>query len=229
MTAAPGTPVGRPRPVAHDAIVLAGGRASRLGGIDKTALMIDGVSLAARAIGAVTEARAVAYVAHAAPPRWVVADRRVRVASEDPPWAGPVAAIAAGLDGLADDPQPYTVVLAGDLVGGAAAVAALLARVTATRHGIVGVDPDGRSQPLLAVYRTAALATAVGEVLAEVQREPRDAVRRRGASMRAVLLRLELRGLELPASWCADIDTPADAAHHGIELPTPEVRHVRVA
>lgn len=218
------------RTVAHDAIVLAGGRGSRLGGIDKTELTIDGVSLAARAVRAVAGARAVAYVSHAAAPRWVAADQRVRVAAEEPPLGGPVAAIAAGLAALADDAQPFTIVVAGDLVGAAPAVSALLARVSATRDGIVGIDPDGRSQPLLAVYRTAALADAVGDVLEHDRRGSHDGKHgRRGASMRSVLGRLELRGLALPANWCADIDTPADAARHGIELSSIEVRRVRVA
>ncbi|MFB9309469.1 molybdopterin-guanine dinucleotide biosynthesis protein A [Agromyces hippuratus] len=211
---------------AYDAIVLAGGRGSRLGGIDKTALTIDGTSLAARAVGAVSGARAVAYVSSAPAPRWVLAERRIRVAAEDPPWSGPVAAIAAGLEGLADRPQPFTVVLAGDLVGAAPAVQLLLARVARTVDGVVGVDPDGFSQPLLAVYRTTALRGAVAEVLAM---PGASQVGGRGASMGAVLARLRLRGVALRGSWCADVDTPADAARHGIVLPIGEVRRVRVA
>ncbi|MBM7830239.1 molybdopterin-guanine dinucleotide biosynthesis protein A [Agromyces cerinus] len=221
------TAAGAPGIGAYDAIVLAGGRAARLGGIDKTALTIEGTSLAARAVGAVSGARAVAYVSSAPAPRWVLAERRIRVAAEDPPWSGPVAAIAAGLEGLADRPQPFTVVLAGDLVGAAPAVALLLARVAHTVDGVVGVDPDGFSQPLLAVYRTAALRAAVVDVLASTQ----DAQRAggRGASMGAVLAQLHLRGVALRGSWCADVDTPADAERHGIALPTGEVRRVRVA
>lgn len=213
---------------AYDAIVLAGGRSSRLGGIDKTALTIDGTSLAARAVGAVSGARAVAYVSSAPAPRWVLAERRIRVAAEDPPWSGPVAAIAAGLEGLADRPQRFTVVLAGDLVGAAPAVDHLLARAVHAIDGVVGVDPDGFSQPLLAVYRTAALRGAVAEVLAAT-RIPSTARGTGGASMGAVLARLRLRGVALRGSWCADVDTPADAARHGIVLPMGEVRRVRVA
>ncbi len=212
---------------AYDAIVLAGGRGSRLGGIDKTALMIDGTSLAARAVGAVSGARAVAYVSSAPAPRWVLAERRIRVAAEDPPWSGPVAAIAAGLEGLADRPQRFTVVLAGDLVGAAPAVEHLLARVAHAVDGVVGVDPDGFSQPLLAVYRTVALRGAVAEVLAATRSA--SPTGGKGASMGAVLARLRLRGVALRGSWCADVDTPADAARHGVVLPMGEVRRVRVA
>lgn len=223
MTAAAAAPgVG-----AYDAIVLAGGRGSRLGGIDKTALTIDGTSLAARVVGAVSGARAVAYVSSAPAPRWVLAERRIRVAAEDPPWSGPVAAIEAGLEGLADRPQRFTVVLAGDLVGAAPAVEHLLARVVHAVDGVVGVDPHGFSQPLLAVYRTAALRGAVAEVLATTRSS--SPVDGKGASMGAVLARLRLRGVALRGSWCADVDTPADAARHGVVLPMGEVRRVRVA
>ena len=212
---------------AYDAIVLAGGRSSRLGGIDKTALTIDGTSLAARVVGAVSGARAVAYVSSAPAPRWVLAERRIRVAAEDPPWSGPVAAIEAGLEGLADRPQRFTVVLAGDLVGAAPAVEHLLARVVDAVDGVVGVDPHGFSQPLLAVYRTGALRGAVAEVLATTRSS--SPVDGKGASMGAVLARLRLRGVALRGSWCADVDTPADAARHGVVLPMGEVRRVRVA
>jgi molybdopterin-guanine dinucleotide biosynthesis protein A len=157
----------------------------------------------------------------------VLAERRIRVAAEDPPWSGPVAAIAAGLEGLADRPQPFTVVLAGDLVGAAPAVEHLLARVAHAVDGVVGVDPDGFSQPLLAVYRTVALRGAVAEVLAATRSA--SPAGGKGASMGAVLARLRLRGVALRGSWCADVDTPADAARHGVVLPMGEVRRVRVA
>ncbi|RXZ50849.1 molybdopterin-guanine dinucleotide biosynthesis protein [Agromyces fucosus] len=225
MTAA--APAAAPTIAAYDAIVLAGGRASRFGGIDKTALTIDGTSLAARAVAAVGGARAIAYVSSAPAPRWVLAERRIRVAAEDPPWSGPVAAIAAGLEGLADRPQRFTVVLAGDLVGAAPAVAHLLGRAVHAIDGVVGVDPDGFSQPLLAVYRTAALRGAVAEVLAATRSA--SPAGGKGASMGAVLARMQLRGVALRSSWCADVDTPADAARHGVVLPMGEVRRVRVA
>jgi molybdopterin-guanine dinucleotide biosynthesis protein A len=200
-----------PRTIGHDAIVLAGGRAARLGGIDKPALVVGGATLAEHAVRAVPHARAVAFVSHRAVP---TGDPRVRHAREEPRWAGPVAALDAGLARLADDPAPYTVVLAADLVAPASAVAALLGRIAdAADDSIVATDPTGARQPLLAVYRTAALDSALRAVTA------RPAESARGPSMRAVLERLEVREVGLPAEWCADVDTPADAARYGIRLP----------
>lgn len=201
---------------AYDAIVLAGGRGSRLGGVDKPALQLEGLSLADRAIRAVAGARAVAFVSHGALPSARPVDRRIRVVREEPRFAGPVAAIAAGLAGLDDHPEALTVVLAGDLVDAAPAVIALLAHRAAGADGVIAVDPDAVRQPMLAVYRTTALTAAVSAVVSAVGLGDADG---RGPSMRAVIERLELRALPLPASWCADVDTPADAARHGILLP----------
>lgn len=208
--------------VAYDAIVLGGGRGARLGGVDKPALVLGGLSLADRAIRAVAGARALAFVSHGVVPSAEPLDPRIRLVREEPRWAGPVAAIAAGLAGLDDRSEPVTVVLAGDLVDPAPAVAALLAHGPRRDDGIIAIDPDGVRQPLLAIYRTAALHSAVAAV-GTVGRATG-----RGPSMHAVLQRLELRELALPAAWCADVDTPADAARHGIALPS-EVRHARVA
>jgi len=211
--------------VGYDAIVLGGGRGARLGGVDKPSLVLGGLSLAARAILAVAGARAVAFVSHGVVPSaepLEPLDPRIRLVREEPRWAGPVAAIAAGLAGLDDRSEPVTVVLAGDLVDPAPAVAALLACAPRGDDGIIAIDPDGVRQPLIAIYRTAALHSAVATVGTVVR------ARGRGPSMHAVLQRLELRELALPAGWCADVDTPADAARHGIALPS-EVHHARVA
>lgn len=210
---------------AYDAIVLGGGRGSRLGGVDKPALQFEGLSLADRAIRAVAGARAVAFVSHGTVPSARPLNPRIRVVREEPRFGGPVAAIAAGLAGLDDRPEAVTVVLAGDLVDPAPAVAALLAHRTAATDGVVAVDPDGVRQPMLAVYRTAALTAAVSAVVSAA--EPGDADGR-GPSMRAVIGRLELSALSLPARWCADVDTPADAARHGILVPG-EVRRADAA
>uniref|UniRef100_UPI0039EF6021 molybdenum cofactor guanylyltransferase n=1 Tax=Sinomonas sp. G460-2 TaxID=3393464 RepID=UPI0039EF6021 len=48
--------------LAFDAIVLAGGRSSRLGGYPKPRLVYEGVTLLDRALGAVSAARRVAVV-----------------------------------------------------------------------------------------------------------------------------------------------------------------------
>ncbi|MBE1876959.1 molybdenum cofactor guanylyltransferase [Myceligenerans pegani] len=88
----------------YDAIVLAGGRASRLGGVAKPGLLSDdGVPLLHLALDAAGDARRIAVVgpddladavaAHPAAPRTMLT-------REDPPYGGPVAGIAAGLAAL---------------------------------------------------------------------------------------------------------------------------------
>lgn len=190
----------------YDAVLLAGGRAARLGGIDKTALHARGTTLLDHAVAAAASAVRVVVVgprdADALPPRVV----RAR---EDPPFAGPVAAIAAGLEAVSVR-APLTLVLACDLVHPEAATARLIEAASATatdglRDGVVAVDDDGRRQPLLALYRTAALREAVESVRA-------DAGTLAGTSMRRLLAPLDLVEVAVPSALCADVDDPDAAA-----------------
>src|SRR5690349_15006086 len=75
-----------------DAIVLAGGRGSRLGGVDKAALELGGESLLDRTFRALAGARRVVV---AGDPRPVPAG--VVVVQEEPRFAGPAAAIGAAM------------------------------------------------------------------------------------------------------------------------------------
>lgn len=185
--------------VQYDAVLLAGGRASRMSGIDKTALVADGLALSDHAVAAAARARSVVLVG--------LRDGRtaqdgVVVTREDPPFGGPVAGIAAGLVAV-PEPAPWTLVLACDLVRPERAVDALLraADDTADVDGFVAVDEDGRRQPLLALYRSSALREAV-----QALGDPTDAaVRRLTAGLRLV-------EVLLAAGLCADVDEPADAA-----------------
>lgn len=185
--------------VEHDAVLLAGGRASRMGGVDKTALIADGLTLTDHAVAASAGARSVVLVGLR---EGRTAPDGVVVTREDPPFGGPVAGIAAGLVAVAE-PAAWTLVLACDLVRPERAVDALLraADDTADVDGFVAVDEDGRRQPLLALYRSSAL---------------RDAVRALGDPVDAAVRRLTagLRLVEVPLSdgLCADVDEPADAA-----------------
>ncbi|MGH3433518.1 MAG: NTP transferase domain-containing protein, partial [Thermocrispum sp.] len=77
------------------AVILAGGAAARLSGVDKPMLEVGGKPLLHTVIGAVAGAAAVVVVG----PRRTDT-MRVRWAREDPPGGGPVAALAAGLAAL---------------------------------------------------------------------------------------------------------------------------------
>src|SRR6478672_494384 len=107
----------------YDAIVLAGGAATRLGGAAKPQLTVGGRTLLARAVAAVPDAGRVVVVG----PRQPV-DAPVVFCREEPPGGGPVAAIAAGLPHTSAD---VLVVLAADLPWVAPAVPLLVAALPA--------------------------------------------------------------------------------------------------
>ncbi len=140
-----------------DAIVLAGGRSVRLGGADKPAVRVGDVSLLDRVISAVQGAEQIIVVG---PKRTVAGDVLWR--QEDPPGAGPVAAIAAGMAEVGAD---LVVVLAADLPWIGSLVPALLAPLrsaaTPTVEVTVVVDQSGRRNHLAAAWRREALRSAL--------------------------------------------------------------------
>lgn len=186
------------------AVVLAGGRATRLGGVDKPALLLGGRSLLARAVDAARTCGAEPVV--------VVGPERDGIdalwAREDPPFSGPAAALAAGLsrlDGAAG--LAFALVLSADLRRPREVVDALL-RAERGRDGVLLQDVDGHRQWLCGLYRLDALRAVVAEL--------GDAA---GASMGQFLSGLELRRHPIAAAVVADVDTPADARDAGITWP----------
>lgn len=179
-------------------IVLAGGAARRLSGVDKPMLEVGGIPLLCRSLEALSDAAQVVVVG---PERTGV--RGVRWVLEDPPGSGPVAALAAGLAEVrrwsplaASD----VAVLAGDLSGVTVAVVRRLRRALHAADGAEGavlVDAGGRRQWLLGVWRGGALEAAL----------PADP---RGASMRGMLRRLSIVDVTGADSELADVDTEED-------------------
>jgi molybdopterin-guanine dinucleotide biosynthesis protein A len=142
---------GRAEP--YDALILAGGAARRLGGVDKPGLLVGGTSLLDRVLVAVAGAARVV----------VVGPRRTTPSSvfwcqEDPPGGGPVAALAAGLESVTAD---RVVLLAADLPFVTRAVVARLLEAADGRDGALAVDHNGRDQLLLGAWSTAALRRAL--------------------------------------------------------------------
>ena len=206
-----------------DLIVLAGGRAERLGGQDKAALVVAGRSLLDRVLAADLGGRVV-----------VVGDTPVpegvpRVV-EDPPGGGPAAGIGAGLDALSGMPSPaapgaggnepaWVAVAAVDQPGAAAALAALR-RALVDRHGdpdreaprapdaLCHVDDEGQRQWLLAIYRRVALEAARARL---ARRRPAG---ERHTSVRDLVCDLRWREVEDGREHVGDIDTWADLAAH---------------
>jgi molybdopterin-guanine dinucleotide biosynthesis protein A len=137
----------------HDAVVLAGGTARRLGGADKPGLLVGERTLLDRVLDAVPGAERVIVVG---PPR--ATSRTVEWCREEPPGGGPVAAIAAGLDLVR---APLVLVLAGDLPFLSPAVATSLLDAVGESDGAMLVDGNGRDQLLVGAWRTSALRSAL--------------------------------------------------------------------
>lgn len=187
---------------AFDAVLLAGGRGSRLGGVRKPTLTVDGRRLVDIALAAAARARRRVVVGDVEVPSGVLRTR------EYPPYGGPVAALAAGLAVL-DPPAEWTLVLATDLPGAEAAVARLLAATPAAEvDGVCLRDHDGRLQWLLGCYRTDALRSR----LADRGDPPLTAMWR-------LLEPLRLAGVDPAGAALDDIDTLADADRWGATLP----------
>ncbi|WP_314137988.1 NTP transferase domain-containing protein [uncultured Plantibacter sp.] len=209
-----------------DAIILAGGRSSRLGGVAKASLLRDGRTLLQLAIDA----------ARAAGGRVVVVGPElettapVRFVRERPAFGGPAAAIAAGLDalrdGVATEGPAQVAVLACDMPDAARALAVVLEAAAATAgtdaDGWVAVDDSGREQSLLAVYHREALERRVAAL-----RTSQPGGDLAGVSVRQLLAGLVLRQVSVPDGGSADVDTWADAADLGVdtagESPVPDM------
>jgi molybdopterin-guanine dinucleotide biosynthesis protein A len=179
----------------YTAVVLAGGRAARLGGQAKPQLVVGGRTMLAAVLAAVPDALRRVVVGPAQPvPEDVVLVR------ERPPGGGPVAALRAGLPEVATD---VVAVLAGDLPFLTAELVREL-REALTGDGVLVVDDSGRDQLLLGIWRTDALRAAVAGA-----REP--------TSLRRVLSGLAVHRVRpapvpgQPPPWL-DCDTPADLA-----------------
>ncbi|MFG2711270.1 NTP transferase domain-containing protein [Streptomyces goshikiensis] len=142
----------------YDAIVLAGGAAHRLGGVDKPALPVGARTLLDRVLGACPDARTTVVVGDRRPTA-----RPVRWTRETPPGGGPLAALDAGLH---ETTAPLVLVLSADLPFlDRPTVRALLD--AAVGDGAALRDPDGRDQPLVAAYHTEALRREIALLATE--------------------------------------------------------------
>jgi molybdopterin-guanine dinucleotide biosynthesis protein A len=194
-----------------DAVILAGGRSSRLGGVPKHALIYHGATLLQRTLDAAAGAQSVVVVG---PDPGPLPPDVIRC-REDPPFAGPASAIAAGLAALSGTPgprPPFTLLLACDMPKSGQAVGALR-RALGPGDGVMAVSAAGHRQPLAGFYSTEAL-----------QRSVRDLITR-GAlingSVSALLARLDVQLVTVPAGSTDDVDTWDDAAALGVAGQEP--------
>ncbi|AOW92250.1 molybdenum cofactor biosynthesis protein [Rhodococcus sp. WMMA185] len=135
------------------AIVLAGGRATRMGGVDKPAIVVGGRRMLDTALDAVNGCHRIVVVG---PPRGDVGPP-VLQAQENPPGSGPVAGVAAGLAALDAEPSDRVILLASDLPFLSPAVVETLRGALDDTEAVFAVDETGRLQFLLSAWRVAAL------------------------------------------------------------------------
>jgi molybdopterin-guanine dinucleotide biosynthesis protein A len=165
---------------AFDAVVLAGGRSTRLGGADKPGLVVGRRTLLGSVVWAVTEAGAsrVVVVGPQRPAAFGAATRspgpgrlaaggpgarggeQVRYTREDPPGGGPVAALRCG---LAEVSARDVVLLAADLpfLRPVHVTRLLAAAAGPPARGAALLDASGRSQWLASCWPAAALRAAL--------------------------------------------------------------------
>ena len=175
-----------------DAVVLAGGRARRMGSDDKLLLDVGGQSMLSRVLDAVAGADRIVVVG----PRRAVDSPRDDAddmvwCREQPEGSGPAAALRAGLEHV---DAPLVVVVAGDQpFVDAAIVRQLVAGVR--DDGVVAVDGSLQPQWLCSAWRTEALRTA--------PLAPNE-------SLRVALGQLRWRPLPVDPLTTLDCDTPED-------------------
>ena len=188
-----------------DAVVLAGGAGSRLGGVDKAALDLTGRPLIDAVLDATVDAACLVVVGDTRAP---LPDRAIRT-REQPAGSGPAAAVVAGLAALTR-PAPWVALLACDLPAAGAALARLLPHRTAddTGHpdatgathprtdGAVLTDPDGRPQWAVVLVRRAALEASAARL-----GDPT------GRPLRALLADLDLTRVPADGTEWHDVDT----------------------
>ena len=175
-----------------NAVVLAGGTAARLDGVDKASVEHQGRTLLCWALDAVVDAGEVVVVGDPVP-----TERPVTFTREDPRHGGPVAALLTGRDALLRE-RPWLAVLACDMPRLTPATFRRLRGAAAGRDGAVLVGPDGRRQLAFVVTATGLDAVRPGH---EEQH---------GAALQPLLTRLDLAEVPAVDQEHRDVDTWED-------------------
>ncbi|MBU4335159.1 MAG: NTP transferase domain-containing protein [Actinobacteria bacterium] len=184
--------------IEHDLLVLAGGRARRLGGVSKADVVVAGRALLDRVLDGADAARSVVVVG----PADLLRDG-ITVVQENPPFGGPVAGIEAGFAALGAAGEVPVVLLACDVPRAAHAVPLLLAALVENPAADAAhiVDVEGRAQLLVGACRRAALRSALASAADDV----------RGMSVRALVGGWRQVAVADPGGLAEDVDTWAAA------------------
>ena len=146
------------------ALILAGGRATRLGGVDKRAIVVDGRTIFERQVE-VLAPRVAEILVSVRTPETLAGFRTVVDAVPD---AGPLAGVAAGLTAAS---TPWLLVIAGDMPYISGPVVELVLGRIADDFDAVGVRVAGLPEPLLCALACATCADRVQRRLASGQRK----------------------------------------------------------
>ena len=182
-------------PVQWTALVLAGGRGSRLGNDDKAAITLGGTSALDHLLASLPRSVPVVIAGPKHPTQ-----RPVTFRQEKPIHGGPVAGIASALEAVS---TPVTALLAVDMPWAGGLMEHLIAEfASCDAAALVPVDRSGFRQPLCAVVRTEALRGALRQLGDPGGRSIRDLMS---------LIDIHERPLsEAEMSMVDDIDTPDD-------------------
>ncbi len=185
-------------------IILAGGEGSRMGGVDKAAVELNGRTLLGHLLDDLGGGQGGEHAIVVVSPNAIDG---VQTTSEHPPLGGPVAGIAAGALALPDE-EDFTAVLAVDAPQSAAFLPVLRAAMGGADVA-VAVAGDGWVQPLCAVWRTASLHRVLRE-LGDVRNRPARA-----------LLKMAEQVVEVPGDGTeSDYDTVEELSALGaVKLP----------
>ncbi|MEO8701189.1 MAG: molybdenum cofactor guanylyltransferase [Kofleriaceae bacterium] len=181
------------------ALILAGGKATRLGGIDKRELRIDGVSIFERQVAVLAPLVAEIIVSS---PREIAGFRCVTDAIEG---AGPLAGIAAGLAAMRTE---WLVVVAGDMPYITAALVELVISRIADDHDAVGIRIGDLPEPLFCALRST-VAPAIERRLGSGQRKA-SRLLTDGDLRVCWLTETALRAIDPELRALFNVNTPAD-------------------
>lgn len=179
-------------------VVLCGGTSRRMGSVDKTAAAFAGSTVLDHLLDRLPAEWDVVCVGPARATR-----RSVRWACESPPGSGPVAGIAAA---VVTARPAVCVVAGGDMPFAAPALAELAERLLAAPAetlSCIGVDGEGRAQPLLAAYRTSVLRRLLPADPTDPAQARLMALVRRASALPHVLVACDARAV-------LDVDTPEE-------------------
>lgn len=175
------------------AVVLAGGTAVRMDGVDKAGVEHAGRTLLAHVLDALVDADEVVVAGEP-----VVTDRPVTFVREDPPYGGPVAGFLAGVDALLRHPRELGVV-AVDMPGVTPGTFRRLREAARGHDGAFLRDARHDRRQLCGVLGAEALATV----------RP-DLEHRHGMAMHRLLADLDLVDVAARGQEGTDVDTWAD-------------------